>query len=570
MRVPKSSLPLFPPSDLTKTDSRRQFLQSSLFFASAAALLGMPGQVWAAGSASAAASNSVSNAPLPPQEGVRGGTLSMGIYAEPTFLTSAFSTAGPPMSVSTKLFDGLLEYDEQFRPQPKLVTAWNTSDDGLTMTFTLREGVLWHDGKPFTSSDVAWSLSNVWQKLHPQGRITFAHVVDVQTPNPLTIVLKLNQPSPYILNGLHASLSQVLPRHLYEGRDVLTNPVNNAPVGTGPFRFSKWQTGSFIELVRNEHYWQPQLPYLDKILFRFFPDSGSASAALQTGDIQLATSESIPQVDIQRLAKVPTLRVITGDSPLSAAVLNLDFNLDRPVFKDVRVRQALYHAVNRDFIVKNIYYGYAVPADAPLSKTFPQFYTNDVAHYPYDPKRAEALLDEAGFKRGADGVRFTVTLDSNPKTAMMQTSQYLRAAYAQIGVRVNLQSEDFATYVKRIYTDRAFDLGLVLGSVGPDPVIGLQRFYASNSYVPGVPFSNGAHYVSAKADQLLADAQQETNLKKRSQLYADFQKLVETDLPRLPLVSLTTVVLYQKDLQQLNNTTEATLGNFASLYFKKV
>jgi peptide/nickel transport system substrate-binding protein len=538
------------------TSRRREFLQTSFALVSAGAVGILPGLASAAGEASGS----------DPAPGTRGGSLSMGIYSEPNFLTSAFSTAGPPLSVSTKIFDGLLDYDEQFRPRPKLAIAWESSGDGLTLTLKLRRDVTWHDGKPFTSADVAWSLENVWKKLHPQGRITYAHVAAVETPDAHTVVIRLDQPSPYILSALHAGSSQVLPRHLYEGRDVLTNPINNAPIGTGPFRFSKWQRGGFIELARNPDYWIPQLPYLDKVLFRFFPDSASASVALETNAVQLATSESIPQVDIQRLAQDPNLAIVTGDSPYTASVLSLDFNLDRPVFKDVRVREALYHAVDRAFIAKNIYYGFALPVDAPLPPTLPQFYTEDVPRYSFDPKRADALLDAAGLKRDSNGVRFAVSLDSNPKTSMMQASQYLRAAYAKVGVKVDLQSEDFGAYVTRIYTDRVFDLGLILGNVGPDPVIGMQRFFASSSYSPGVPFSNGAHYVSAQADLLLSGAQREIDPKKRKQLYDVFQRLVQTDLPRLPLVSLTSVVLHRKTVHNVTDTTSATLGNFANLY----
>ncbi|WP_347557019.1 ABC transporter substrate-binding protein [Robbsia sp. KACC 23696] len=497
---------------------------------------------------------------------VRGGPITMGIYAEPDFLTNAYSSAGPPLFVSTKVFDGLLNYDAQFKPQPGLATSWETRGDGLAITLHLRQGVKWHDGKPFTSSDVAWTLLNVWKTLHPQGRTTFANVTSVDTPDAHTVVLHVSEPSPYILNGLHAAVAQVLPKHLYEGRDVMTNPVNNAPVGTGPFRFKQWQRGSFVELERNPAYWQAGLPYLDTLYFRFYPDTAAASAALQTDAIQLGTNEIFPQIDLERLGKLPNLRLVSGDSPLTAMALNLDFNLDRPVFKDVRVRQAIYHAIDPNFIVKNIYFGFAKPAYAPLPDSLPQFFTNDVARYPYDLDTANALLDAAGFKRGAGGVRFDLTLDSNPKPAMMQVSQYLRAALSRVGIRVTLQPEDFGTYVKRIYTDRTFDLGLVLGNVGPDPVIGIQRFYASSSFKPGVPFSNGDHYMNPEVDRLLKAGATQTDPAKRRDTYVAFQQIVQKDLPRLPLVSLVLSVLYDKRLHNLNDIVTAYYGNFATVY----
>ncbi|MEK6420846.1 MAG: ABC transporter substrate-binding protein [Burkholderia gladioli] len=539
--------------------SRRSLLLASTAWLSATSLGAVPGIGRAATAASGAAQGATA-APVQP-----GGTLSMAIYAEPDFLVSAFSPAGPPLTVSTKLFDPLVEYDAQFRPVPKLASSWHTSADGLTWTLRLREGVRWHDGKPFTSADVAWSLQNVWQKLHPQGRIAYAHVTRVDTPDPHTVVLKLDEPSPYLINALGASVSQVLPRHLYEGRDVLSNPANNAPVGTGPYRFSRWQRGAFVELVRNPDYWVPGRPYLDKLVFRVFPDSAAAAIALETNVVQLATSESIPQVDIRRIEQGGKVALITGDTPVTATVLNLDLNLDRPALRDLRVRQALYHAIDRSFIVRNVYSGFARTADAPLPPTLAAFHTDDVPKYPFDPARAEALLDAAGLRRGADGTRLALTLDSNPKTAMMQTSQYIRGALSRVGVKVDLHSQDFGQYVKRIYTDRDFDLGLILGNVGPDPVIGLQRFYASNSFRPGVPFSNGAHYVSPQADDLLFRAAREQQPAERTKLYAAFQKLAQTDLPRLPLVSLTVVILLRREVRNLSDVGSAMFGNFADV-----
>lgn len=169
---------------------------------------------------------------------VRGGQLIVGQFPEPAVLTSGINTAGPTANISGKIFDGLLTYDFDFRPKPQLATAWEVSPDGRTIRFTLRPGVTWHDGHPFTSADVAFSVTEIWRKYHARGRSTFANVTSVETPDPLQVVLDLSQPAPFILNALVATESQVLPRHLYEGTDILANPHNIAPIGTGPFRFA--------------------------------------------------------------------------------------------------------------------------------------------------------------------------------------------------------------------------------------------------------------------------------------------------------------------------------------------
>src|ERR1700679_2548835 len=177
---------------------------------------------------------------------VHGGQLIVGQSPDPVMLTSALTVAGPVQVVSGKIFDGLLSYDDKLNPRPQLAQSWSVSPDGLTYTFKLRPGVTWHDGKPFTSADVAFSVLEIWKKFHSRGRATFANVTNADTPDPLTVIWHLSKPAPYILSALASVESQVLPKHLYEGTDILTNPHNVAPIGTGPFRFQEWKRGQYI------------------------------------------------------------------------------------------------------------------------------------------------------------------------------------------------------------------------------------------------------------------------------------------------------------------------------------
>ena len=135
-------------------------------------------------------------------------------------------------------------------PKPALAASWKISPDGKTYTFNLRRGVTWHDGKPFTSADVKFSAEEAWKKLHPRGKATFAKVTSVLTPDPHTVVFNLSEPAPMMMSALNAYESQIIPKHIYEGRDISTNPACNAPIGTGPFVFKEWKKGEFIKLAR--------------------------------------------------------------------------------------------------------------------------------------------------------------------------------------------------------------------------------------------------------------------------------------------------------------------------------
>jgi peptide/nickel transport system substrate-binding protein len=495
---------------------------------------------------------------------VRGGHLVIGASPEPTTLTSAITSAGPTQVVSGKIFDGLLTYDLQGRPQPQLATAWRVSPDGRTISFTLRPGVRWHDGKPFTSEDVAFSLTRVWKVYHSRGRGTFTNVVKVDSPDPLTSVWHLSQAAPFLLSALASSESQVIPAHLYRKGEVLTNPANNAPVGTGPFRFVRWNRGSDLVLERNPDYWQPQRPYLDRLTFRFLPDASATAAALETGAIQLATN--IAPADVARLGRNPALAIRTRPSGFTSVITSFEFNLDRPALRDARVRQALAHAIDRNFLVKNVWFGDAVAANSPVPSTQAAFFDGAPPPYPYDVKRAAALLDQAGLKPDARGVRLTLSCDPYPMGPMVQAAQYLRGSLRRIGVQLNVRLQDSGEFVNRIYTRRDFDTVIYGANAGPDPAIGSQRFYLSKNFERGIAFSNGAHYNNPEVDALLAAAQVELDPAKRRGLYLQFQRIVGRDAVTLPLVSTSTPILTSRRVRDAIVSADGALGNFAGAW----
>jgi len=498
-------------------------------------------------------------------EPVRGGQLVVGTYPEPTSLTASLTTDGAAQLVRGKIFDGLLSYDAALNPKPELALSWSVGADGLSIAFALRPGVTWHDGTPFTSADVAYSLTEIWQKFHSRGRSTFANVVAAETPDPLTVVWKLSRPAPYLLSALASTESQIVPKHLYAGTDVLTNPYNAAPIGTGPFRFVKWERGSYVALERNPEYWDQPKPYLDRLVLRFIADPALQSIALENGEIQL--SGVVAANDISRLAGNKNLRI----DPASATAFGysgLLFNLDRPCFADIRVRRAFAHAIDTEFIREKIYYGRGQVETGPIPPSLAAFYTPDVQHYEFDLDKATALLDEAGLRQDADGTRLSIVFVPQVTTdAAARTAEYIRFTLGRIGIRLAVQQQDFAAFIRRIYMLRDFDLSTYGGQAGPDPAIGTQRIYWSKNFQPGVAFSNGAHYVSAETDRLLEAAQTELDPALRRDLYFRFQRQVQTDLPLIPLVSPEAPIVVDRRLQQYRINADSLLGNFAEASF---
>lgn len=502
--------------------------------------------------------------------GAAGGTLIIAQNPEPTVLTTGLTTAPATQLISPKIFDGLLYLSPDNGPQPQLAESWSFSPDGLQVTFKLRPGVLWHDGQPFTSADVAFSVMHVWKQFSSRGRSAFPNVQSVDTPDPLTAVWNLSRPTPYLLSALNARDSQVLPQHLYAGTDILNNPANTAPVGTGPFRLKEWVRGNYLTLERNPTYWQSAKPLLDQVIYRFIADPSAVSAALETGAVQVAYADTLSNSEIKRLKHNPALTVHDRlDTYGGTGIMALEFNLQRAPFQDVRVRQAFAHAIDKEFILKNILLGQGTTADSPIPQNFPQFYSAEVPHYPFDLVRAEALLEAAGYTRDKDGIRLRVKNDPSPSPVYQQTAHFLRSTLAKIGVKLEIRNQDYAQFIDRIYGRYDFDTNLSPASTAPDPAIGLQRFYWSKNIQSGVAYSNATHYANPAVDALLEQAQVDNDPQHRRELYAQVQKQVLEDLPRIPIISSEDALLASSTVHNLiDSTGGGFIGNLSNVRFK--
>lgn len=493
-------------------------------------------------------------------------TLRVTIVPEPPILNAAFNTAIMVQQISTKMLDGLLAYDKNFEPLPALATEWKVAGDGLSIQFKLRPNVKWHDGSPFTSADVKYSIEEILKKHHPRGRATFANVSTVETPDPLTAIIKFSKPSPYVMAALSASESPILPKHLYEGNDPPANKFNNAPIGTGPYKFVEWQRGSYITLARNPDYWVKGKPAVESLIVRFIPDAGARAVAFETGELDVGGTDPINLADLERIKTLPNLAVTTEGYAMCGAMYYFEFNMRDPQFKDVRVRQAIAHAINRDFVAKNVWFGYGSAATGPISQKLAKFYTADVPKYPYDKKKAEALLDAAGYPRKAGGVRFKITHDPSTYSEQYRRfAEYFKQAMRMIGIEVDLQNSDAATFQRRIWTENVYQTASYGIFNMPDPTIGVQRMYWSKNIRKGVPYSNGSGYSSPEMDALLEAGQNEIDVAKRREIFNKMQVLAMTDLSIIPIINVDYTTVYNKRVKGLTEDLEGVFGTFANI-----
>ena len=499
----------------------------------------------------------------------RGGTLVMLVQPEPPTLASYLSTSGPIGQVSSKVYEGLLEYDFNLKPTPGLAQSWKVSPDGKTITFTLQKGVTFHDGHPFTSADVKFSVLEVLKKAHPRGAATFRELTDIDTPDAQTAVFKLAAPAPYLMMALSGYESPMLPRHLFEGTDLKASKYANAPVGTGPFKFVEWQRGQFMRLDRHPDYWRKGRPYLDRIVARFVADSATRTAAVEKGEAQVGGFAAIPWSDVRTLAKLPQIETTTRGYEMSSPIVQLDFNTPKAPFDNLKVRQAVSYAVSRQAVIENVWFGWGKPATGPISSNFAPigFYTSEVRSYnvPNGVEIANKMLDEAGLRRGAEIVH-----DLTPYGEEWQRyGEYVQQVLAEIGIKATLRYEDVPTWLKRLYTDYDFQLSSNWIQGLADPVIGVHRLYHSKQIRPGTVFVNETGWSSPRTDELMDQATIELDPRKRAALYQEFQKLVVEGAPLVWVHELQFVTVYSKQLKDLIVSPLGLYASFDRAYFDK-
>lgn len=394
--------------------------------------------------------------------------------------------------------------------------------------FTLRDGVRWHDGAPFTSADVAFTCRAIMdEKVASPRRSDFELVSSVETPDPQTVVVRYKKPfSPALLSWMGA----ILPKHLLGKLDPSKWPeaYNRSPIGTGPFMFGSWKTNEFVRLVRNPDYFLGS-PWLDSIVFRVLPDPLTLQLAFQTKQVDFW---NVSPWAVKGLEKDPRLDLFSAPGNMYNYI---GWNLRRPMFQDLRVRQALAQAVNVPQMIKYIIYGRGVQSTGIFT---PQvwFFDPSVKPIPYDPAAARNLLDEAGWKVGPDGIRvkdgkrlaFTL-LANNGNEVRRDIATLVQDDLRQVGVEVKVEIYEWAVLLKRFVSKGEFD-AIVLGwGLGYD----FDQYAIWHSSQTHPEELNFIGYNNPEVDHLLTDLRQEYARPEIIRLAGKLQHTIYADQPYL-------------------------------------
>jgi peptide/nickel transport system substrate-binding protein len=496
----------------------------------------------------------------------RGGTL-IGTWGggEPQAMFVPGGGGSSPQMTSAKMLERLVHIDANLNFLPLLSTGITPAADGRSFTIAVRPGVTWHDGKPMTAEDVSFTIEQYWKPI--SAGLALKAMTGAKATDDHTVVVTFSQPVPALTFMSVAASEVILPKHVYAGTDIRTNPANINPIGTGPWKLKEWVRGSYAEFSRNESYWIPEQPYMDKLVIRWWGEPAARAAAFQAGELHIGLYNPIPIAEMRRLQKAGKIAVQQAGPEDGTGTTSLEFNMRNPILSKREVRQALLHAIDKQFIADTVYFGNARPAIGAIPSTNKLFFTADVPQYDFDPKKAMALLDAAGYPM-KDGKRFGVNLLAAGWFAEnTKTGPYIKQALGDVGLEVNLTVPDRPTSLKRIYTDYDYDIAISNQAMTVEPVPGITQYYTTDGILKGAPFRNANGYSNPVMDALVAQMAVEIDPVKRKDLVVQFQRLVMTDVPLVQLVEIVSNTVMAPNLRSAATGTLQFIDTWGSLYF---
>lgn len=408
--------------------------------------------------------------------------LVIGAPAEISHLDPRVASDSHSIQRVSVIFEPLVTFGRDLGLLPRLATDWNFSDDGLTLTFNLRDDVKFHDGSDFTSEDVKATFEWVLDLNNPgQNRALYADIESIDTPDDHTVVMNLSAVNSFLLNNI--ARMPIAPATAGSNEEFTFNPV-----GTGPYKFESLRRDDRLVLVAFDDYWGGR-GEIDIVEFRPIPEDGTRQLAFEAGEIHLTQSQPVPS-DLERLENDD--RFVIERTP-GTGYTYIGLNLLSEPLNNVLVRQAISHLVQREAIVTHVLNGIGEPGVSMISPNLVWF-NPDVPRFDYDPERARELLAEAGYAEG----ELTLRVHTNEAPVRMQMAEILQAELAEIGINLEVTIEEFGAFNERVQTTNDYDL-FILGFAGQlDPDRSMYRQFLSTGT------SNFSNYSNDRVDELLS------------------------------------------------------------------
>lgn len=468
----------------------------------------------------------------------QGGTLIVCLKAEPPHLNGALVYNVAAIDICQSIYSSVVIQDYGIlvglESYGDLAERWAVSSDGLTYTFHLREDIKWHDGNPFTSADVLYTWNTVIENNYPLA-VMFTDAESITAPDDYTVVVKLTKINAAFISTLATTSNWygfILPKHLYEGTDWSTNPYNMEPVGTGPFKFEEWVQGDYLSLVANED-WRgtrisnPNGPFIDKLIFKFIPDATVARAALEAGEVDYIDSYQAPPFgELESFDAKPGIKMVAQDSIYSR---DLMFCWGRAPWDDLRVRQAVAYAIDKEELCSIGFADWYEPLNYVGCPGTPKWNNYDATFPQKNLEMAEQLLDDAGYPRQSNGIRFSTTLTDPGWAETKIAAEIIVEQLKEVGIDVTWEIYDYATWYSKVAVNHDFDLTIGYIRYGPDPDTYREHFGT-------LGFRNLMNYSNPEVDELLQNGVSTMDWDERLGYYMEAARIIAEDVPYTPLV----------------------------------
>lgn len=469
-----------------------------------------------------------------------GQTLIVGLQGDP----ASFNQVGNPddwgFVVSENLFSRLVKLNTAGEVLPDLAESWEVSEDGLTYTFHLHEDALWHDGEAVTSDDVVWTFD----KIIEESAYLVSYLGSVESyeaADDYTFVIHMSTPDSALLSNISFLGASILPKHIYENEEdwLACDAATTNPIGSGPFKLAEYTQGVSITLEANEDFYDGA-PAYDKLVYQIIPDSNTAVQAFNNGELDIL-GVTPPTSQIEALESAEDTVVVSSPN---FGRYYFGFNFNSEALSDVRVREAVTLAVDRQEVVDKAFGAAGELAEGYYTPAVEWAYNDEAVIPDRDLEQAVALLEEAGLSKDSDGYYLTLSIATFNLEPFTNIAQIMQANLKEAGINLVINTMDSGAFVELGYSGEGYDLFAMGGQVGPDPSMFFHRIGTSG-------MMNFSYYSNEEVDSLFTEAAALTDQEERAQCYKRIQEICAEDFIIIPLSEDIAVNVYKSYLTGL-------------------